>query len=520
MPCASIRRKAFAIFEILALGLLAGPVLAAEAWDEKIYNPKPAQGDEILPMPCGGAMVFRRVSIPADGPYSDYQIRVGSSEEARGYTEGARTTHVAGSFQDGKTQRYYLMAKYEVSEAQYEAVMEGSCPARPTLAKRLPKVEIGWMDAVAFADRYSQWLRANAMDKLPREGSESGYLRLPTETEWEFAARGGIKVSPSEFNERLFPMPEGLVRAVWFAGSQSANGKLQLAGLLQPNPLGLHDMLGNADEIVLEPFRLNRLDRPHGQAGAFVVRGGNYLTAEGDIHTAYRQEVPYYEGKGPRRAKTTGMRLVVVAPVITSPDKLRALQSEWARLGAASAPVEKPADDPLDELGLLAKAAPNPQTRARLQNLQTAIRANIALRDEQRDRAVKSSLRLGAFLGRKLGDDARAVNVIGELLKVRLEQPGAADDPRTKDFKAKQEREEAALADNLRYYADTLIRTADDFGEDVLKRQKEILLVELQGMGLAEMKPFVEQHLAHVVAYRKDRKVARSQWLGDWTKMK
>ena len=108
-------------------------------------------------------------------------------------------------------------------------------------------------------------------------------MRLPTEDEWEYAARGGAAVADADFAEPRFPMPEGMARYVWFAGTQSANGKPQLTGLLKPNPLGLFDILGNLDEIAFAPFHLNKLGRAHGAAGGFVVRGGNYLTAEADI---------------------------------------------------------------------------------------------------------------------------------------------------------------------------------------------------------------------------------------------
>jgi hypothetical protein len=529
VPHASIRRKACATFDRFGLAVVAvlsltSMAAAAETWDDKLFNPKPADGDVVLPLPCGGAMAFRKLSVPGDSLYSDYPVTVGTQDEAHGFAEGARTAYVAGSFSDGKTQRYLLMAKYEVTEAQYEAVMaDGACPAKPSMAKRLPKAALSWIDAVNFSDRYSQWLRKNAAAKLPKEEGEIGYVRLPTEVEWEFAARGGIKMSPAEFNERLFPMPEGMARYVWYAGTQSANGKPQLTGLLQPNPLGLHDILGNVDEIVLEPFRLSRLDRLHGQVGAFVVRGGNYLTGEQDIRAAYRQEVPFYDGDTPRRAKTTGLRVVVAAPVLTSAERLRSAQAAWSKLGAVSAPDNKPAaakaaEDPLEELALLAKSAADPSTKTRLLNLQTTLRADIAARDEQRDRAAKASLRLGAFLGRKLADDSRAVDTLAKLYKSRIDS-GSADDPRTKSFKEQLDREQAVMDGNLRYYADSLIRTAEDYGTDVLKRQKEILLVELQGMGLGELKPYVDRNFAHVTGYQKDKRVARNQWLADWNKI-
>ncbi|EPN29391.1 hypothetical protein A245_46948, partial [Pseudomonas syringae pv. actinidiae ICMP 19096] len=49
----------------------------AAAWEEKLYNPMPDAEDVVLPMPCDGAMVFRKVYIPLAGPLDDYPINIG-----------------------------------------------------------------------------------------------------------------------------------------------------------------------------------------------------------------------------------------------------------------------------------------------------------------------------------------------------------------------------------------------------------------------------------------------------------
>jgi formylglycine-generating enzyme required for sulfatase activity len=84
-------------------------------------------------------------------------------------------------------------------------------------------------------------------------------------------------VNSAEFRDQHYPMDD-LKNYEWYSGAQSSNGKVQLIGLLNPNPLGLYDMLGNVSEMMFTPFYLNKLNRLHGQAGGYVVRGGNILS--------------------------------------------------------------------------------------------------------------------------------------------------------------------------------------------------------------------------------------------------
>jgi hypothetical protein len=317
---------------------LAG-ILGLNEWEPASYNPKPLVDDFILPMPCGGAMAFRRVEVPRADPKRQRSLVVlGGDDPRHAVSEGSREEPIEGAFTDrgDPKRRYFYLAKYEITALQM-AALSGDC-ASATRERLRPATGMTWFDAVQAGQHYSEWLMKHARHRLPQEDNAVGYVRLPTEAEWEYAARGGLEVSPAEFAARAFPMPGGIEQYVWFRSTRSSNSELQIAGVLKPNPLGLHDMLGNADEIVLEPFRVVRQSQARGQAGGYTIRGGSYQTSEADIRSSYRQELSPFDEKGARRAPTVGFRLALVTAVLSSP----ARYDELRRMPAVPTPAMQP----------------------------------------------------------------------------------------------------------------------------------------------------------------------------------
>lgn len=491
---------------------LASLAQAEITWNEKYYNPAPLADDVILPMPCGGAMAFRQVFIPSTNPVDDYAIRLGQDSDEWGYVEHTRPAFIAGSFSEkNKQSRYYLIGKYEVSQLQSSALQAGEC-VKPSNKLRLPAVDMSWMSAMGMADQYNLWLRKHAANALPKEDGVMGFLRLPTEVEWEFAARGGLEVASADFRDNRYPMPEGMNNYEWYAGAQSANGKLQLSGLLQPNPLGLHDMLGNASEMMFESFRLNKLDRNHGQAGGYIVRGGNFLSQQDAITSTNRREEAYYSETGEQSNKATGFRLVLTAPILTSRERVAKISESWKQLGSGSA--LDGSENTTSELVKIAAAVEDKALKEQLKDIENQLRASNQQQEEARNQAIRASLNLGAFLCTKMLDDGQYLEFLENNYSMSCmnEEPASTCPARKAKLIEQQER----LEKLGNYYASSLIDAANLYGQPAIKAQVPVMneLIE-RNKRLKELKPYLDTHWENQQLYFNTQQIKTNQWLNN-----
>lgn len=516
---AYVKRNSRSALWLIVLGLIPG-LSHAEPWDSKFYNPKPANDDVILPMPCEGSLVMKKIFTPTRKPLDDVKIVLGSNNKELGFAEYATPNYISGSFSDAGKERYYLIGKYEITLLQYQAVMNDKCPtAKANLA--FPITDISWFDAVAFTDKYNQWLLKQA--KVKPNDLPKGYVRLPNNNEWEYAARGGSKVTESEFRELRFPMKNNLENYAWFSGAKSANGKLQLIGRLEANPLDIYDILGNASEMMFDSFRMNKLDRYHGQQGGIIVRGGSYLTPESSMTTAFRTEKPYYDGQSVYKSKDVGFRLVYTSEVIRSNDLVKQLDKEWQELGN-EAGVSKN-DNVVSELEKITQQVDDEKTKKELNQLNALLRSANQARDEQRDRSIQSALQLGAFLCANVSDLNGKFEYNNNLYQTMSEEicdPNETDslDDENMCSKAKLTNLKNVLDESksardfiLKYYSDTIVNTATNYEKETINQQSKPTLFILENSGKANMSDYLKLYFKHINQYIESGKIERNLWL-------
>ena len=170
-----------------------------------------------------------------------------------------------------RIQKPFAMGSYEVTFEEYDQFAKAAnreFPGDQSWGRsRRPVINVSWQDAV----EYAKWLSAQTGKRY----------RLPTEAEWEYAARGG--------KETAYWWGKDLIKGMANCngcGSQWDNNQTAPVGSFKPNPFGLYDTAGNVWEWVEDCWHDNYNGAPAdgsawkeaggGNCGRRVIRGGSW----------------------------------------------------------------------------------------------------------------------------------------------------------------------------------------------------------------------------------------------------
>lgn len=186
-----------------------------------------------------------------------------------------------------KITRPYEIGKYEVTQAQWLDVMMGRNPSR-FKGDDLPVENVSWLDVQQFMERMNM-------------RNDGYHYRMPTEAEWEYAARAGT-TGPNTG-------PVGDV--AWYNGN--SEGHSHPVGQKKPNAWGLYDMEGNVYEWVQDwyfDYEEDPVTDPTGPAEGVnrVPRGGSWESGMRGVRTSNRNMA-----EPPDRNYNIGFRVARVA---------------------------------------------------------------------------------------------------------------------------------------------------------------------------------------------------------------
>ena len=233
-------------------------------------------------------------------PSKSLQFNLGGTFFNMIYVQGGDYNTLGGVNVTGTLTDYFI-GETEVTQALWNAVM-GSVPANQSFTSgQAPVAQVSWNDICTASTGFLALLNAAVADQLPAGMT----FKLPTEAQWEYAARGGVNKS-----DYTYAGSNTIGDVAWY--TDNSDSKAHAVGSLAPNALGLYDMSGNVwewcqdwhDDIAENANLGSNYAGPDNGSG-HVRRSGCMTDLESCTVSSRDYRVPSF------RAFTAGLRLVL-----------------------------------------------------------------------------------------------------------------------------------------------------------------------------------------------------------------
>ena len=175
--------------------------------------------------------------------------------------DGIELVYVVGAGRRGLVNKDYYIGKFEITQEQWKTIM-GNNPSH-FKGEYLPVENVSWIEVQKFISKLNK--------------ATGRKYRLPTEAEWEFAARGGTAIGFC-LGDCMYSGSNSIDSVAWY--KNNSDGQTHPVGTKAPNELGIYDMTGNVWEWCENKYKLFKNYR--------CVRGGSWYRDEEKCNLFFR----------------------------------------------------------------------------------------------------------------------------------------------------------------------------------------------------------------------------------------